>query len=252
MAPRTKEDSFAEEVENRLQSIFGDEDSDGLWENDDAGKDAEQEPPEPEIEPELEPEIESSDAGDAEWEEDSSEATQDPLRKLKTIVLSIEWEINAEVMTGFVEQVAVLQDHYRNDKILLVFLQLLSSLGEYIRVNLGKSHPDAFRVLNSLFNQLEKIASADHFSEAEKKKILSTELARYKKLKSQLVPVATDAVPAPASVKAKTDAAPPAEDARPIAELIADMQAGLTAEIRALRKEVRSLREALAKTRRKP
>lgn len=241
MAPQTEDDSFAEEVENRLQSIFGDEDSGGSWEEDDVEEDGEQEPLE------SDPGTGPSEAVDDVWEEaPSSDEIEDPLRKLKTIVLSIDWEINEEVMTGFVEQVAVLQDHYRDDKIVLVFLQLLTSLGEYIRANLGRSHPETFRVLNLLSSQLEKIAKADHLSEAEKKKILAAGLARYKKLKGRLVSAAAKSATTPAPVAAKAPVAPAAGDLQALGELIAEMKTGLTAEIQALRKEVLALKEALA------
>jgi len=213
LAPRTK-DEFAEEVENRAPAEA----------------------------------FEETQAGDDAWEEPPSEQIQDPLRKLKTIVLSIDWEINTEVMTGFVEQVAVLQDHYREDKIVLVFLQLLGSLGEYIRVNLGKSHPEAFRVLNSLFNQLEKVAQSGQFSEPEKKKMLSAELARYKKLKSQLAPTAVKPAATPPTVEPKTaEPLRAVEDAPPLNELIADLKSSLMSEIQALRKEVLMIKKALAK-----
>jgi len=85
----TNGDQFSEEVEDRLQNLFGEE-----------------EPPEA-------------------AETKSDDIKPHPLRDLKTVVLAIDWEITDEVMTSFVEQVAVLQDTYRNDKIVLVFLQLL-------------------------------------------------------------------------------------------------------------------------------
>ncbi|HHP7233722.1 MAG TPA: hypothetical protein ACFCUC_03750 [Desulfobacterales bacterium] len=266
MAPQSKGDSFAEEVENRLQSIFGEEDTGDSWEEETVDKDGQEAMPEPEQAAETESETDTA------WEEPSSEEIQDPLRKLKTIVLSIDWEINETVMTGFVEQVGVLQDHYRDDKIVLVFLQLLGSLGEYIRVNLAKSHPESFQVLNSLFNQLESIAGAEHLSEAEKKKVLSQELARYKKLKAKLAsPVAKTTVekrpPEVKPVEVKSIEAKPVDGkpveskpveadapetspragAPPVAKLIAELKSSLMAEIKALRMEIRQLKEALAK-----
>lgn len=248
MAPQTKDDSFTEEVENRLLSIFGDEDSgDESWEED-SGANAPEEAP-----PAADDPIELVEEGDPDREVPASEQNPDPLRKLKTIVLSIDWEINETVMTGFVEQVAVVQDHYRGDKIVMVFLQLLGSLGEYIRVNLGKSHPESFRVLNSLFNQLETVVGADHLSETEKKKILSSELARYKQLKSKLAPKPARSEAAPAAVDAgagdtPTIAAVPQTGETPaVPDLIAELKSSLMAEIKALRTEVRNLKEALAK-----
>jgi hypothetical protein len=41
--------------------------------------------------------------------EDSSDLGRSPLKELKTIVLSIDWEINDEDMTRFIEQVETLK-----------------------------------------------------------------------------------------------------------------------------------------------
>ena len=151
MAPEKTEDNFAEEVEDRLENLFGEDDLD-------------EGPPD-----------EPKDAGDS------------PLRELKAIVLSIDWEITDEAMIRFVEQIAELQDVFKEDKIVLVFLQLLGSIGEYIRVNLGKSHPDAFKLLSTLYSNLDTVVHAEQMSDAERRKVLSAELAKYKQLKGQLV-----------------------------------------------------------------
>lgn len=144
-------DTFTAEVEERLESLFGD----------------------------LEPSFD-------EQEQETPAPKQTPFTELKTIVLSIDWEITDEVMDRFVAQVAELQGLYKDDKIVLVLLQLLGSIGDYIRTNLGQSHPDAFRILNSLFAQLDRVLHTEGLSGTEKKKILGTELARYKKLKTTL------------------------------------------------------------------
>ena len=111
------------------------------------------------------------------------DSTDSPLRELKTIILSIDWEITDEVMTKLIEQIAVLKKTFKDDKIPLVFLQLLGSLGEYIKFNIGKSHPDAFKILNSLFNELDKVVQLETLTESEKKQILSIEVNKYKTLK---------------------------------------------------------------------
>ena len=75
MGPPDGEESIAVEVEDRLDDIFreGDTSSNGLAES-----------------------VDSKDS---------------PLRELKTIVLSIDWEITDEVMTKFIEQIGILKKH---------------------------------------------------------------------------------------------------------------------------------------------
>lgn len=203
------EDKLSDEVEDRLETLFGEEEP-----------------------------VEVSEHG-------SGEANNYPLRDLKSIVLSIDWEINEEVMTGFVDQVGILQDRYREDKVVLVLLQLLGSLGDYIRKNLGKSHPEAFRILNSMFGGLEKIVQDDDLSDNEKKKILSAELGKYKQLKGELA-----AAKAPAVAKKPAGEAPPATPAvggpTDMTQAIEDLKQFFRKELDALKAEIKLLREDLA------
>ena len=111
-----------------------------------------------------------------------------PLKELKAVVLSIDWEITDEVMNRLAEQVVGLKKRYKDDKIVFILLQLLGSIGEYIKVNRGKSHPDSFKYLNSLYKKLDKVVSTKGLTESEKKKILSVEVNKYKVLKDKLSP----------------------------------------------------------------
>lgn len=207
-------DTFTAEVEERLESLFGD----------------------------LEPSID-------EQEQKTPAPKQTPFTELKTIVLSIDWEITDEVMDRFVAQVAELQGIYKDDKIVLVLLQLLGSIGDYIRTNLGQSHPDAFRILNSLFAQLDRVLHTEGLSGTEKKKILGAELARYKKLKSTLQQKQ-------AKVTAKTD--PPVKE-KPVEKTVekpppppppaGDLQAAIQEIKQVIRQEFEALRAELKLTR---
>ena len=209
MISDTPDDNFSEEVEDRLEHLFGEEEPTAMAEIND------------------------------------SEVKDYPLRDLKTIILSIDWEINAEVMTGFVDQVGILQDKYSDDKIVLVFLQLLGSLGDYIRKNLGKSHPEAFRNLNSLFTGLEKIVQDDDLAESDKKRILSAELVKYKQLKGELAKAKPPATDKPAAAIAPPEPQPDAA-APDVTQAIAELKQFIQREIEALKEEIRALRDELA------
>lgn len=116
----------------------------------------------------------------------SSDVKEYPLKELKAIILSIDWEITDDVMNRLTDQVAGLKKRYKDDRIVFMLLQLLGSIGEHIRINKGKSHPDSFKFLNSLFKKLDKIVSTESLTESEKKKILSVEVNKYKVLKDKL------------------------------------------------------------------
>ena len=102
------------------------------------------------------------------------------------MVLSIDWEITDEVLSGFLSQINDLKNVYKNEKIILMFLQLLGSLGEYIKTNRGNAHPKTFKILNSVFSRLEDVVKTEDMPEAEKKKLLRAEMNRYKQLRKQV------------------------------------------------------------------
>ncbi|RKY52213.1 MAG: hypothetical protein DRP93_08545 [Candidatus Neomarinimicrobiota bacterium] len=108
------------------------------------------------------------------------------IENLKALVLSIDWEITDEVMTEFIEQVEILKDRYGNDKILKIFLQLLGDLGKYIKFYQARTHPDAINALKILYNNMEKMVISKDMTEAEREKLLLTEVTRFKKLKEQI------------------------------------------------------------------
>lgn len=109
-----------------------------------------------------------------------------PFRLLKSIILSIDWEITDDIMDRFVSQVTGLMDTYKDDKFVLIFLHLLWELGKYIKKHQGQSHPNSIKTLNSVYNALEKLLSSKDLSDSDKKKILSTEMIKFKTLKEQI------------------------------------------------------------------
>jgi hypothetical protein len=109
-----------------------------------------------------------------------------PLRELKSIVLSLDWEITDEVMGGFFREIQRLEGRYSSEKILVSFLHLLDSIGKYIKINKGKAHPHAGKLLNSTYMSLEKVIRSQHLTSLERKRMLAREVKRYRRLKEQI------------------------------------------------------------------
>ncbi|MBL0714269.1 MAG: hypothetical protein JJV98_11265 [Desulfosarcina sp.] len=112
--------------------------------------------------------------------------TADPLDELKSLVMSIEWEITDDIMERFVSHGETLKKRYKEDRILVMFLQLLGSLGLYVKSNKGKAHPKAFNLLNTVYASFSNAAIPGKISSSEKKKLLYIELNQYKELKEQI------------------------------------------------------------------
>ncbi|MCJ7593160.1 MAG: hypothetical protein MUO52_00125 [Desulfobacterales bacterium] len=126
------------------------------------------------------------DDGSLETIEDSGSLADHPLKDLKAILLSIEWEITDETMGSLISEIRSLERVYEKDRIFHTFLQLLGSVAKYIKVNKGNAHPNATRVINSVYNALEKVALSEGMARSEKEKILLGEVARFKRLKEQV------------------------------------------------------------------
>lgn len=111
-----------------------------------------------------------------------------PLRWLKTIVLSIDWEITDDGLNKFIEQVNKLQStDYKTDKIILMFLKLLDSLGKYIKDKKATAHPDAIKLLILSYKSLEEIILTKSMTAVEKKIILSARARDFAELKTKML-----------------------------------------------------------------
>ena len=109
-----------------------------------------------------------------------------PLKELKSIILSLDWEITDKSMSRFVQELGKLKKTYRDDKILVSFLGLLDSVGKYIKTHKAKAHPNASKLLNSAYMSLEKVIVSKDITEPERKKTLVSQVKRLKRLKEQI------------------------------------------------------------------
>jgi len=153
--------------------------------------------------------------------EDNDIAAHYPLAELKNLILSIDWEITDDVLGKFIQQIKDLKLTYKHDKIVLTFLQILNSLGDYIKTNRAKSHPKTFKILNSVFASLDKVVLSRDMAEIAKKKILRAEMLRYKELRTQISQGKT-------ALKPKAKANPAKTEKRQIAKATEDQPVTLT------------------------
>jgi hypothetical protein len=128
------------------------------------------------------------------FREDSPEARDEhaglvehPLKGLKAVMLSIDWEITDSTMDSLINEIKNVEFIYSEDKIILTFLQLLRSIGRYVKANKGRAHPEATRLINSVYEALERVALTEGMSRPEKEKMLLEEVAKFKKLKERVM-----------------------------------------------------------------
>ena len=110
-----------------------------------------------------------------------------PLKALKAVLLSVEWEITDSSLESLINELKSLEDFYKDDKLILAFLRLLNSIARYIKVRKGKSHPGATSLLTSVYNGLEKVTLSEGMSRKEKERILLQEVEKFKRLKEDVI-----------------------------------------------------------------
>jgi len=190
LVDKSKDNQLDSEIAKRLDDLFGEGDSSFGDENPIEATDTDTVPEESKSKEKqaATPDEEIFELTEAAAEETDGERVSDdyPLAELKNLVLSIDWEITEEALTGLLSQIDSLKVTYKNEKIILMFLQLLGSLGVYIKTNRGNAHPKTFKILNSAFSRLEEVVLSEDMAGSQKKKILRTEMDKYKQLRNQV------------------------------------------------------------------
>lgn len=115
------------------------------------------------------------------------------LATLKAIVLSIDWEISDKELVHLSEEVDRLEKSFSESRARLIFLQGIGALGNYIRSTKEKAHPDAFKLLHSFFEGLERICTED-LSSTQEKEILLAEVDKFNAFKAVIAAVASEVV----------------------------------------------------------
>ncbi|MCP3887547.1 MAG: hypothetical protein GY702_01580, partial [Desulfobulbaceae bacterium] len=145
-------------------------------------------------------------------EEDLFEYSPDeesPISRLKSLILSIDWEITDEVLLMFNEELVALRDTWAGDTINLVYVQALEKISKYIYYKKAESHPSAIKLLLTLYHNLEKIVSSEDWTEDQKKELLLEDVKRFENLKLHIKKEAMDPpVSAPPAVEAVREESP--------------------------------------------
>ena len=168
-----------------------------------------------------------------------------PLSELKKTVLSIDWEITPETIEHFQDHIQLLKEAFQRDKIISMLLQILGSLGQYIKTSRSNVHPSTFTVLNSVFARLEEIVTSPAMPAPVRKKILQTEMTGYQELRDKILkrrasvqahPAGKASAPTPAPAPPAPSAAAPPET---LAQAIEELKAFIRSELKTLKEELR-------------
>ena len=173
MTTKDEDGGLGSEVSNRLDELFGD------GEPDDA--------------PDATASAKAKPGGDARQVKKSERmgtfghGKDSPIKNLKALVFSIDWEITDETMVAFLAEVSRLQQTFKNDQVLLLFLKLHESIGKYIKARKAKAHPDAIKFVASVYKHFEKVLMTPGMPEIQKKKLLASQVNKFKEFKQRVM-----------------------------------------------------------------
>ncbi|MBP7340940.1 MAG: hypothetical protein PHG54_02735 [Smithellaceae bacterium] len=172
LIPPEDKSSFIAEIEKRFSAIFGEDDkaSSALQaaENPDEGAAAA-------IAEEVAAAPPVKDQPSA-----PSSILHSPLKDMKSIMLSIEWEINDAILEQLEEEVNKLYLLYTGNRVLQGFLRLLRFLGRYIRVKGVQTNQESINLLLSVYDNLENVMVSEAMTEAQKQGILLDNIKKYR------------------------------------------------------------------------
>lgn len=117
---------------------------------------------------------------------DKSAEVRNPLERLKSTILSIDWEITDECLSDLVSESDRLLPLYRNNPYAHALLRILRTLGHYMRKHKAQSHQEAIKRIMSAFASLEKIVADEPIAESQQKQIATMEVLAFKNLKSKI------------------------------------------------------------------
>lgn len=128
---------------------------------------------------------ESFDTQDVDLFEFTSEESS-PLTRLKSIILSLDWEINDEILQELADELDNLQSMWQGDKVAEVYLQGLSKIGNYIRTKGAYAHPNSIKLLLTFFYNFEKIISSQNITGEQITQLLKGDVRKFKILQYQI------------------------------------------------------------------
>jgi len=109
-----------------------------------------------------------------------------PIATLKSLVLSIDWEITDDILEQFMDELLALQEIWGEDKVKQVYIQGLDKIAKYIYKEKANANPNAIKLLLTFYRDLEKIVTTESMDYEEKKHILLEDVKKFEFLKSQI------------------------------------------------------------------
>lgn len=241
MTTKDEDGSLGAEVSNRLDELFGDDDSEVTPVSTDSSDavsvaDGSKSRAKKSVKPRADNLGENLDA-------------DSPIRNLKALVFSIDWEITDETMVDFLAETNRLKRRYKDDQILSLFLKLHESIGKYIKAKKARAHPDSIKFVASVYKNFEKVLLSPKMKESQKKQLLSGEVKKFKDFKQRVllrdgagVPVEVSVAASDVKVTQPASGAPMSLESREAIDYIVEqIKKEIKAEFHTMRQIIKNL-----------
>lgn len=185
--------------------------------------------------------------------QEAAMAPQISLEKLKSAVLSIDWEITDACLSDLITETEALLPSFEDDLITHALLRMLRALGRYIRKRKAQSHQDAIKRVMSVFASLETLINDKQIDGLQKKNIVAKEIQAFKKLKEQVEAqrfIASDRNPHSAQSRELAEAAS-VLDNQNFKQVMHAVEEKIHAEVKVLKDQLQSLQKELDTIRKK-
>lgn len=116
----------------------------------------------------------------------SSSVLYSPLKDIKSIVLSLEWEIDNKILAQFDAEINKLLALNEGNYTILGFLLILRFLGRYIRVRGTDSNQGSITLLLSVYDNLEDVILSEDMTAENKRAILLEDIKNYREWVDQI------------------------------------------------------------------
>ncbi|MCI5161323.1 MAG: hypothetical protein D3917_04705, partial [Candidatus Electrothrix sp. AX5] len=111
---------------------------------------------------------------------------ESPLLRLKSIVLSLDWDITEDTLAELTEELSDLRSLWDGDKVAQIYLQGMDNIGKYLQKEGAYAHPNAIKLLLTLFYNYEKIISSTDLSSEAIAVMLKADVRKFKVLQYQI------------------------------------------------------------------
>lgn len=109
-----------------------------------------------------------------------------PFTRLKSVILSLEWEITDDYLQDLADEITELIPDWEDNKAAGVYLQGMNKIGKYLRLRGAYAHPNSIKLLLTFFHHLETVVSASDMTEERITTLLRSDVRKFKVLQYQI------------------------------------------------------------------